>query len=59
MVKGTKMVIYTISGEVVLTRTITRKTTTVRTGNLATGIYFYRITGNGRILQSGRLLSKQ
>ena len=59
MAKGTKLVIYTISGEVVLTRTITRKTTTVRTGNLATGIYFYRITGNGRILQSGRLLSKQ
>lgn len=51
--------IYNVLGEIVITTNLTKQTTTIETSDLPSGVYFYKVTGNNKVLQSGRLISKQ
>jgi hypothetical protein len=42
-----------------LTVTLSQPQTTIETGKLSSGVYMYKITGNNKVLQSGRLTSNQ
>ncbi len=48
--------IYNASGKQVMTRTISGESTTLETGNLPSGIYFYKITGVNKTVKSGKLI---
>jgi hypothetical protein len=50
---------YNVLGKEVMNIIITRQATTFKTSNLPSGIYFYKVTGNGKVIQSGKLISKQ
>lgn len=51
--------IYNVFGEAVMTASITKQVTTLDTSNLSRGIYSYQLTGNNKIIQSGKLISQQ
>jgi len=51
--------IYNVLGEEVMKTAITQQTTTLKTSNLPTGIYFYKVINNNNTLQSGKLISVQ
>jgi len=51
--------IYNALGKVVLSSPVTKQSTTVNTSKLPTGLYFYKITVNGKTIQSGKLISKK
>lgn len=51
--------IYDLLGVQVMNCNLTKQSTTIGTGNLLSGIYFYKIISNNEIIQSGRLISKQ
>jgi Ice-binding-like/Secretion system C-terminal sorting domain len=51
--------IYNILGEEVLKTTITKQSTTLETSKLPSGIYFYKMTGNNALIQSGKIIAKQ
>jgi len=51
--------IYNVLGEIVLTTPLSQPQTTIETGKLSSGVYMYKITGNNKVLQSGRLTSNQ
>lgn len=51
--------IYNILGEEVMAASITNQITTLDTRSLLTGIYSYKIMGNNKIIQSGKLISQQ
>jgi len=50
--------IYNVLGKEVLSTRIVQQLTTLNTGNLPSGIYFYKVIGNDKIIQSGKLISK-
>jgi hypothetical protein len=50
--------IYNTLGTLVMTKTITEKTTTIET-NFPTGIYFYKVISKNNSVQSGKLISQQ
>ncbi|MEP7170077.1 MAG: ice-binding family protein [Bacteroidota bacterium] len=50
--------IYNVLGNLVITKSMTSKTTELKV-NFASGIYFYRITGNNKLIGSGKLVSQQ
>jgi hypothetical protein len=50
---------YNVLGKEVMNIIITRQATTFKTSNLPSGIYFYKVTDNGKVIQSGKLISKQ
>ena len=49
--------IYNVLGEELMSVLLTERLTTLETGNLSTGMYYYKIICNLEILQSGRLMS--
>ena len=51
--------IYNVMGVEVMNTTITKQLTTLETRFLPSGIYFYKITGQNRTIQSGKLVSQQ
>jgi len=51
--------IYNVRGEIVMLTAITKQVTTLATGNLPSGNYFYKIIGNNKIIQTGKLVSQQ
>ena len=51
--------IYNVLGAEVMNTTITKQLTTLETSNLPSGIYFYKITGKNKTIQSGKLVSQQ
>jgi hypothetical protein len=53
------VVIYNVLGEVVINKSLNKQITTLQTGDLSSAIYFYKITENDKIIQSGRLISQQ
>jgi hypothetical protein len=55
---STEMKMYNVLGELVMTTDITKQTTTVEIKDLASGIYFYKILNNNKIVQTGRLISQ-
>jgi len=51
--------IYNELGKMVLNNTIADPVTTLKTSQLHSGIYFYKVSTNGKIIQSGKLISQQ
>jgi hypothetical protein len=54
---NSKLAVYNINGTVVINTIIYKQVTTINTSNLPEGIYYYKITSDGNIIQSGRLVS--
>jgi len=50
--------LFNLLGEEVSHSMITKQTTSLPISNLPSGIYFYKVTGENKIIQSGRLISK-
>lgn len=50
---------YNDIGEEVVNIPINTKTTTIETGHLPSGIYFYKVIGDDKIIQSGKLVSQE
>lgn len=57
--KNCEVIIYNILGEQVSHSMITKQITTVGTENLSPGIYFYKVNGNNKIIQTGKLISNR
>ena len=53
-----EMRIYNASGTMVMITTLRKQITTLETSNLPSGIYFYKVIGNDKIIQSGKLISQ-
>ena len=53
------MHIYNGLGKEVLSISITKQVTTLNTIDLLSGIYFYKVMNNNKMIQSGKLISKQ
>lgn len=51
--------IYNVLGAEIMNTTITKKTTTLETSLLPSGIYFYKVIGNNETIQSGKLISQK
>lgn len=51
--------IYNAQGARVVSASLSNKLTTIETGHLPSGVYFYRISDNLKCVQSGRLVSVQ
>jgi hypothetical protein len=51
--------IYNLLGKVVINTPVTSQLTTIKTSDLRSGIYFYKVTSNGKLIQSGKLISQQ
>lgn len=54
-----ELVMYNVLGEVVLSTKLPEQLTTIKTNHLSSGVYFYKIIFENKIIQSGRLISKQ
>ncbi|HAH24764.1 MAG TPA: hypothetical protein DCL77_13590, partial [Prolixibacteraceae bacterium] len=57
--KNCEVIIYNILGEQVSHQRITKQITSVGTENLSPGIYFYKVNGNNKIIQTGKLISNR
>jgi len=51
--------VYNVLGKVEINTTIINQVTTIKTSQLKSGIYFYKVTSNGKLVQSGKLISQQ
>jgi hypothetical protein len=58
-IDNAQLSVYSILGAEVINITVTKQVTTIETANLPSGIYFYKITSGGKIIQSGKLISQQ
>jgi hypothetical protein len=59
LINNCELRLYNVLGEEVIHMTLTKKLNTLITSNFPAGVYFYKITGNHKTLQSGRLVSKR
>ncbi|MGZ4048244.1 MAG: T9SS type A sorting domain-containing protein, partial [Bacteroidia bacterium] len=57
--KNVELIIFNSLGEIVVNTTITKQETVIDTNGLLSGIYFYKIIGNDKVVQSGKLISQQ
>ena len=53
-----KIMIYSTLGTKVMNANITKQISTLNTSNLQSGIYFYKVMDNDRMVQSGKLISE-
>lgn len=53
------LTIYNIIGEEVINTVVTKTATTLESQILTPGIYFYRVTENGKLIGSGKLVSQK
>ena len=51
--------IYNVLGKMVINTQVNSQLTTIKTSDLRSGIYFYKVTSNGKLIQSGKLISQQ
>jgi hypothetical protein len=56
---NTELRIYNVLGAIVMKTNVTKQTTTIETSDLTSGIYFYNVIKNNKIIQSGKLVSQQ
>ncbi|HXB40812.1 MAG TPA: ice-binding family protein [Bacteroidia bacterium] len=56
---NTELRLYNVYGAEVMKTTIIQKETTLTTNNLPSGIYFYKVICDNKIIQSGKLISQQ
>jgi calcineurin-like phosphoesterase len=50
--------VYNALGQIVMNTSITKPLTTLDSSLLPSGIYSYKITGNNKIIKSGRLIAQ-
>jgi hypothetical protein len=50
--------LYNVLGKEVMNSTITEQVTTLEMNNLPSGVYFYKVIGNNKTIQSGKLISQ-
>jgi hypothetical protein len=55
--ESTELKMYNVLGVLVIDYVLTDKSGTIAT-NLSSGIYFYQMTGNGKIIQAGKLIAQ-
>jgi hypothetical protein len=53
-----RIIIYSTLGTEVMNANIIKQVSTLNTSNLKTGIYFYKVMDNDRMVQSGKLISE-
>jgi len=58
-INNAELMIYFITGALVMNTSITKQSTTFETSHLPSGIYCYKIISNNKIIQSGKLVSQQ
>jgi hypothetical protein len=58
-INNAELRIYDVLGNEVLSTKIVQQLTTLKTSNLNSGIYFYKLINNNLTVQSGKLISKQ
>jgi hypothetical protein len=58
-INNCKLKIYNALGEEVVNTIITEKLTTLKTSNLNSGIYLYKVLVNDKTIKTGKLISKQ
>jgi hypothetical protein len=58
-INNAELRLYNVLGREAQNPTSLQQTTTINTFNLPSGIYFYRVTNNGEIIQSGKLISNE
>ncbi len=58
-VNNIELKIYNILGEEVIDKNLTKQITTLATGDLASGIYLYKVNSNNKTIQSGKLVSRK
>ena len=51
--------LFNILGVEVMSTYITKQSSSLETSNLPSGIYFYKVIGNNKTVQSGRLVSQK
>jgi len=51
--------VYNVLGKMVINTPVTSQITTLKTSELHSGIYFYKVTSDGKLIQSGKLISQQ
>lgn len=51
--------IYNVMGKEVINSTLTNQMTSLKTSDFGSGIYFYKVTENDKIVQTGKLISQQ
>ena len=54
-----QITLYDMLGRQVKTAAMTQQSTTISTDTLPSGVYFYKVIADGKIIQSGKLVSKQ
>lgn len=59
LINKSELRLYTLLGAEVLKSALIKQLTSLETGNLPSGIYFYKLICNNKIVQSGRLVSQQ
>ncbi len=58
-IKNTRIILYDVLGQEVMRASIIAESTSIETGNLISGIYFYKVVINNTVIQSGKLISQQ
>jgi|GEM_PF-318194 len=58
-INSSELRIFNALGEEVVFSNITRQLTTLETSKLQSGFYFYKVIGQGQVLQSGKLILKK
>jgi hypothetical protein len=58
-INNTELRIYNVLGKEVLHTALTKQQTTLKTSNLPSGLYFYKVIGNNKTIQTGKLISQQ
>lgn len=58
-VNNYKLMMYNMMGKEVMNTIITNQLTTLEMKDLQSGIYFYKVLDNNKIIQSGKLISKK
>lgn len=58
-INNAELSMYNALGEIVMNVSVTKQLTTIGTNLLPAGIYFYKVVGDNKTIQTGRLISQQ
>jgi hypothetical protein len=56
-INNASLLIYNLLGALVINQPVVKQATTLETGTLPSGIYFYKLINNSKVVQSGRIIS--
>jgi hypothetical protein len=59
LVDNAELKLYDAMGRIVVNTNLTKKLTTLKTNNLPSGIYLYKVLDNNKTIQSGKLIFQQ